>query len=153
MGGASAPGACSAPVASAPAVPLADFENGAIPSSDTGPKGFRSSDVARGTIITPGANGTTKAATFSFATDDSLFYQGATRPQYLGGASTYNADLANALQFWMRIPTGSTLLAATGGLTFSIYTYHWDPGDPWVHALRSDRGGQMDPRRHERERI
>ena len=124
--------ACGAPVSSAPAVPLADFENGAVPSSDTGPKGFRGSDVARGTIITPGANGTTKAAQFSFATDDSLFYQSATRPEYLGGSSTYAPDLANALSFYLRIPAGSTLLAATGGLTFSIYTYHWKPGDPWV---------------------
>jgi hypothetical protein len=131
-GGAGAPGACAAPVASAPAVSLADFEGGAVPTSDTAPKGFRGSDVARGTIIMPGANGTAKAARFSFATDDSLFYQSATRPQYLGGSSTYAADLANALQFWLRIPAGSPLLAASGGLTFSVYTYHWKPGDPWV---------------------
>ncbi|HVU49899.1 MAG TPA: hypothetical protein VHL80_04385, partial [Polyangia bacterium] len=131
-GGASASGACAAPVASAPAVPLADFEQGAIPTSDSAPKGFRGSDVARGTIIMPGANGTAKAARFSFATDDSLFYQSATRPMYLGGSATYDADLANALQLWMRIPAGSPLLAASGGLTFSIYTYHWRPGDPWV---------------------
>ncbi len=124
--------ACGAPVSSAPAISLADFESGAIPSSDTGPKGFRASDVARGTIIAPGANGTAKAAQFSFATDDSLFYQSATRPMYLGGSATYDADLANALQFYLRIPAGSTLLAATGGLTFSIYTYHWKAGDPWV---------------------
>ncbi len=124
--------ACGAPVASAPSLSLADFESGAIPSSDTGPKGFRASDVARGTIIAPGANGTAKAAQFSFATDDSLFYQSATRPMYLGGSATYDADLANALQFYLRIPAGSTLLEASGGLTFSIYTYHWKAGDPWV---------------------
>jgi hypothetical protein len=131
-GGTPAPGACAAPVANAPAVPLADFEAGAVPTSDSAPKGFRGSDVARGTIIMPGANGTTRAARFSFATDDSLFYQSATRPMYLGGSATYNADLANVLQFWMRIPSGSPLLAASGGLTFSVYTYHWKPGDPWV---------------------
>ena len=130
--GTPAAGPCALPVASAPAVPLADFEAGAIPTSDAAPTGFRGSDVARGTIVTPGANGTTKAARFSFAADDSLFYQSATRPMYLGGAATYNADLANALQFWIRIPAGSPLLAASGGLTFSVYTYHWKPGDPWV---------------------
>ncbi|HTA19413.1 MAG TPA: hypothetical protein VK989_08980 [Polyangia bacterium] len=124
--------ACGAPVASAPPISLADFESGAIPSSDTGPRGFRASDVARGTIIAPGADGTAKAAQFSFATDNSLFYQSAARPTYLGGSATYDADLANALQFYLRIPAGSTLLAASGGLTFSIYTYHWKPGDPWV---------------------
>ena len=131
--GAAGASACAAP-ASAPAVTLADFETGVIPNSDTGPKGFRTSDVARGTIIMPGANGTTKAARFSFGTDDSLFYQSATRPMYLGGAATYDPSLANALQFYLRIPTGSTLLAASGGLTFSVYTYHWKPGDPWVGA-------------------
>jgi hypothetical protein len=126
------PAGCAAPVASSAAVPLADFESGIIPSSDTAPKGFRASDVARGTLITPGANGTTKAAQFSFATDDSLFYQSAMRAQYLDASPTYHADLANALSFSMRIPAGSPLLASSGGLTMSVYTYHWKPGDPWV---------------------
>ncbi|HEY3355609.1 MAG TPA: hypothetical protein VGQ83_20325, partial [Polyangia bacterium] len=51
---AGADAACPAPVASAPAVLLADFEDGVIPSSDTLTTGFRGADVARGTIVHPG---------------------------------------------------------------------------------------------------
>ena len=123
--------ATSCPATAAP-VPLADFEGGAIPSSEAGAtEGFRASDVARGTLVQPGADGTANAAEFSFATDDSVFFQGDHRPQYLDGSATYNPQLANALEFWLQIPSGSSLLSATQQ-TFSIYTYHWKPGDPWV---------------------
>ncbi len=114
------------------AVPLVDFESGAIPSSESGAtEGFRDSDVARGTIVQPGANGTANAAEFSFATDTSLFFQGNVRPQYLDGTATYKPTLANALELWMQIPAGSGLLSASQQ-TFSVFTYHWKPGDPWV---------------------
>src|SRR5262245_50589698 len=113
-------------------VALADFEAAPIPSSEAGaPVGFRNSDVARGTIVTPGANGTASAAEFSFATDSSLFFQGAMRPQYLDGTATYQPQLANALDFWMQIPAGSNLFSATQQ-TFSVFTYHYKSGDPWV---------------------
>jgi hypothetical protein len=62
-------------------------------------EGFRGTDVARATLVHPGANGTATAAQFDFATDDSTFYQGNVRPQYLNGSATYRADLANALEF------------------------------------------------------
>ncbi|HTR54804.1 MAG TPA: hypothetical protein VMJ10_29145 [Kofleriaceae bacterium] len=122
----------AAPICTAAAaVPLADFESGAIPSSESGAtEGFRDSDVARGTVV-PGANGTANAAEFSFATDTSWFFQGNVRPQYLNGSATYDATLANALAYWIQIPSGSGLLSSTDQ-TFSIYTYHWKPGDPWV---------------------
>src|SRR6185312_16283989 len=62
-GGDSSSGAasCASPVASAPSVTLADFESGSIPSSDTSPEGFRASDVARGALVQPGADGTAHA--------------------------------------------------------------------------------------------
>ena len=113
-------------------VPLVDFESGSIPSSEAGAiEGFRSADVARGTIVSPGANGTAHAAEFSFAADSSIFFQGSLRPQYLDGSSTYNAALANALDFWMQIPAGSNLFS-TSQQTFSVFSYHWKPADPWV---------------------
>jgi hypothetical protein len=114
------------------AVPLADFESGAIPSSESGAtEGFRNSDVARGTIVTPGANGTGHAAEFNFSADNAVFFQGNLRPQYLDGSATYKAGLANALEFWMQIPAGSALFSTTAQ-TFSVFTYHWKPGDPWI---------------------
>jgi len=113
-------------------VPLVDFESGSIPSSEAGAtEGFRSADVTRGTIVSPGANGTAHAAEFSFAADSAIFFQGSQRPQYLDGSSTYNAALANALDFWMQIPAGSNLLS-TSAQTFSVFTYHYKSGDPWV---------------------
>jgi hypothetical protein len=125
---ADAPTACT----SGAAVPLVDFETGTIPSSESGAtEGFRDSDVARGTIVQPGANGTANAAEFSFATDTAIFFQGNLRPQYLDGSATYKPALANALEMWMQIPAGSGLLSATQQ-TFSVFTYHWKPGDPWV---------------------
>jgi hypothetical protein len=131
-GGDGGAGACANPVASAPAVTLADFENGAVPNSEAGAtEGFRSSDVARATIVTPGANGTTKAASFDYATDNAVFFQGNARPQYLDGSSTYHPDLANAIELWLKVPAGSPLLAATG-TTLGLWTYHWLHGDPWV---------------------
>ena len=113
-------------------MPLADFETGVIPSSESGAtEGFRNSDVARGTIVMPGANGTANAAEFSFATDTSWFFQGNQRPQYLNGSATYDPALANALEVWIQIPAGSGLLSSSQQ-TASIFTYHWKPGDPFV---------------------
>ena len=133
-GGDGAPAIDAATTCSANLAPvaLADFEGGAIPSSESGAtEGFRDSDVARGTIVSPGADGSAHAAEFSFATDDSIFFQGDLRPQYLDGSSTYHAALANALSYWIEIPSGSGLFSTTQQ-TFSIYTYHWKPGDPWI---------------------
>ena len=124
-------GGCTPPL-SHNAIPLADFDDGTIPDSDTMPRGFRGSDVLRGTIIHPGAEGTAAAVEFSFASDNSVFYQGNVRPRYLDGTASYQPDLANALEFDLRIPAGSSLLASSGGPTFSIFTYHWKQGDPWV---------------------
>jgi hypothetical protein len=127
-GGSDAATSCTAVAA----VPLADFESGAIPSSESGAtEGFRNADVARGTIVQPGANGTANAAEFSFTTDTAVFFQGSARPQYLDGTATYKPALANALEFWMQIPTGSALFSTTAQ-TFSVFTYHWKPGDPWI---------------------
>jgi hypothetical protein len=123
--------ACTPLGASAP-VPLADFDDGVIPSSDTLPLGFRGSDVARGTIVRPGANGSAAAVEFSFASDDSVFFQGAERPRYLDTSPTYHPSLANALELYMRVPAGSSLLATSGPPTFAIFSYHYKPGDPWV---------------------
>ncbi len=128
MVGSDAATACTAMAA----VPLADFDSGTIPSSEAGAtEGFRNSDVARGTIVMPGANGTADAAEFSFSTDTSIFFQGNLRPQYLDGTAIYKPALANALEFWMQIPAGSALLSTTQQ-TFSVFTYHWKPADPWV---------------------
>ena len=130
--GAPVPDAATQCTATAAPVPLADFEGGSIPSSESGAtEGFRASDVARGTIVAPGADGTAHAAEFSFASDNSIFFQGNARPQYLDGSSTYHPTLANALSYWIEIPSGSGLLS-TSAQTFSIFTYHWKPGDPWV---------------------
>ena len=139
-------GACAAPASNAASVLLADFESGTIPSSDSAAEGFRAADVARGTIVMPGADATADAAEFSFATDDSLFFQGSARPQYLDGSATYHPDLANALEFYLRIPAGSGLLASSG-TTFSIYTYHWKPGDAWVGS-NSSGGNLTDSQMH-----
>lgn len=124
-------GTCSAPSSGSPVL-LANFESNAIPSSSDSGLGFRSSDVARGTLAMPGANGTSTAASFSFASDDSLFFQSDFRPTYLDGSSSYDENLANALELYIRIPAGSSLLSPDDGSTFSIYTYHYSPSDPWV---------------------
>jgi hypothetical protein len=44
-------------------------------------EGFRDTDVADGTIIHPGADGTSAAARFDFASSTAIFFQGMTRPQ------------------------------------------------------------------------
>ncbi len=125
-----APG-CAAPVSSAPSVLLADFESGTIPDSSSAAEGFRSSDVARGTIVHPGANGTNAAASFDYVTDNAVFFQGMARPQYLDGSSTYHPDLANAVELWLRAPSGSALLSGANA-TLGFWSYHWLAGDPWV---------------------
>ena len=87
--------------------------------------------MTNGAIIHPGANGTTAAARFDFGASNAVFYQGMARPEYLDGSSTYHPDLANAVEFYARIPTGSMLLSSTTG-TIGFWTYHWLHGDPWV---------------------
>ncbi|HEY3357810.1 MAG TPA: hypothetical protein VGQ83_31450, partial [Polyangia bacterium] len=59
---------------------------------------------------------------------------------------TYHPDLANALELWIKIPAGSGLLSATSQ-TFSIYTYHWKPGDPWV-GTNATGGNLTDSQMH-----
>jgi hypothetical protein len=133
--------ACSAPVASAPLVKLADFESGAIPSSDTMAEGFRGSDVSSAAIIRPGANGTAAAAEFDFKTSGgAIFFQGMARQQYLDGSPAYHPDLANAVEFYLRVPAASMLLSASTA-TFGFWTYHWLAGDPWVGTNAS--GGNL----------
>jgi hypothetical protein len=139
-------GACASPVSGAAAVKLADFESGAIPSSDTMTEGFRGSDVTNGVIIHPGANGTTAATRFDFGASNAVFYQGMARPQYLDGSSTYHPDLANAVELYVRIPTGSMLLSSTSG-TLGFWTYHWLHGDPWV-GTNSTGGNLTDSQMH-----
>jgi hypothetical protein len=139
-------GSCTAPVASAPAVPLADFESGVIPSSTTMAEGFRDADVSNATIIRPGANGTNAAARFDFATSTAIFYQGMARPQYLDGSSAYNPDLGNAVEFYIRLPSGSMLLSSNAE-TFGFWTYHWLHGDPWV-GTNSTGGNLTDSQMH-----
>src|SRR5438445_693918 len=71
-GGGSAPDGCPAactPLAAHAPLALADFDDGGIPSSDVLPMGFRASDVQRGTIVRPGADGSAAAVEFSFASD------------------------------------------------------------------------------------
>jgi hypothetical protein len=140
------PMSCAAPVASAPSVKLADFESGAIPSSDTMAEGFRGADVTSGTIVHPGANGTTAAAQFDFKANGAIFFQGMTRQQYLDGSSTYHPDLANAVEFYLRVPMGSMLLSAGAG-TFGFWTYHWLHGDPWV-GTNATGGNLTDSQMH-----
>ncbi|MGH7437048.1 MAG: hypothetical protein ACRENE_15345, partial [Polyangiaceae bacterium] len=138
--------ACASPVSSAPTVTLADFESGAIPSSDTMTEGFRGSDVTNAAIVHPGANGTNAAATFDFGASNAVFYQGMARPQYLDGSSTYHPDLANAVELYVRVPTGSMLLSSTSG-TLGFWTYHWLHGDPWV-GTNSTGGNLTDSQMH-----
>jgi hypothetical protein len=146
-GGDGSTGACAAPVSSAPGVTLADFESGTIPSSTTSAEGFRDTpDVANGTIIHPGANGTTAAATFNFASSSAIFFQGTNRPQYLDGSSTYHPDLGNAVEFYVRVPSGSSLLSSSAQ-TFGFWTYHWLHGDPWV-GTNSTGGNLTDSQMH-----
>lgn len=145
-GGDASAGACTAPVASAPAVTLADFESGVIPSSTTVAEGFRDTDVANGTIIRPGANGTSAAARFDFASSSAVFYQGMARQQYLDGSSTYHPDLGNAVEFYVRAPSGSMLLSPSAG-TLGFWTYHWLHGDPWV-GTNSSGGNLTDSQMH-----
>jgi hypothetical protein len=131
---------CPAPGSIAPAVLLADFESGAVPSSDAMPRGFRGSDVANAAIVRPGANGTGAAADFDFRSSNAIFYQGSARPQYLDGSPTFHPDLANAMEFYLRVPS-SSLLFSTSGETFGVWTYHWLHGDPWVGPNAS--GGNL----------
>ncbi|MEI8254041.1 MAG: hypothetical protein WCJ30_00045 [Deltaproteobacteria bacterium] len=132
---------CPPPASVAPSVPLVDFESGAIPTSDTDPRGFRGGDVARGTVISPGAHGTAHAARFSFATDTALFFQSRTRPVYFDGSQTYHPDLANALAFDLRIPAGNPVLSASGGPTLGVWSYNWNPADPWIGS--NPTGGNL----------
>jgi hypothetical protein len=145
-GGDGSAGTCAAPVSSAPGVTLADFESGSIPSSTSAAEGFRDTDVTSGTIIHPGASGTTAAATFDFASSSAVFFQGMNRPQYLDGSSTYHPDLGNAVEFYVRIPSGSSLLSSSAQ-TFGFWTYHWLHGDAWV-GTNSTGGNLTDSQMH-----
>ncbi|MFI5300091.1 MAG: hypothetical protein ACHREM_18545 [Polyangiales bacterium] len=135
-----AAGTCAAPVATAPSVLLADFESGAIPTSDSATEGFRGSDVARGTIVHPGAHSTATAASFDYASDNAVFFQGNVRPQYLNGSATYRPDLGNAIELWIKAPAGSATLSSSAA-TLGLWTYHYKRGDPWVGPNAS--GGNL----------
>jgi hypothetical protein len=134
--------ACTA-LAQAPRITLADFESGQVPGSDcaTCSMGFRTADLANISLVSPGASGTANAAELDFGPSQTFFFQRKKRPEYFDGSATYSPGLANALEYWVRIPSGSALLAASGGRTFSVYTYHWKPGDPWVGP--NDTGGNL----------
>jgi hypothetical protein len=139
-------GSCPSPVSSAPAVTLADFENGVIPDSDTMTEGFRGSDVANGTIIHPGAANTSGAARFDYMASNAVFYQGMARQQYLDGSPTYHPDLGNAVELYVRLPAGSMLLSDTTA-TFGFWSYNWLHGDPWV-GTNATGGNLTDSQMH-----
>jgi hypothetical protein len=139
-------GSCPAPTSSAPSVTLADFESGAIPSSDTMAEGFRGSDVTNGTIVHPGAHGTANAASFDYGASNAVFFQGMARAQYLDGSSTYHPDLANAIELWVQAPAASKLLSAASP-TLGLWTYHWLHGDPWV-GTNATGGNLTDSQMH-----
>lgn len=146
-GSSGGPASCAAPVASAPAVVLASFDDGTIPNSEAGAtEGFRAEDVTRGTIVSPGANGTTHAASFAFQTTNTLFFQGNQRPQYLDGSGTYHPDLANAVELYLRVPAGSAALSSTAA-TLGLWSYNWLFGDPWV-GTNAGGGNLTDSQMH-----
>lgn len=130
---------------------LADFEHG-IPCSEQGDQaGFRQRDKARGVIISDGAGGSSKSALFRMGPgENDLFFQGDVRRKYLATKSErYTENGPNTLSFWIKVPHGSPLIAGKDKdnsintvsgkparqATFSVWTYHWQPGDMGVGGM------------------
>ena len=130
------PDDCATQSPSAPTT-LANFDDQTVPSNASRTVGFSSTDVGSIGIVTPGANGTTAGARVTYASTRRVTFEGANAGQYLSGGATLAPAFANAIEFDMRIPAGSPLLAdATGARTMTIGALHWRPGDASVNTLR-----------------